>query len=45
LAVAEDAVERHWAEIHEIAQELLVRKTMTGREVKAFLEAPPRPSE
>jgi hypothetical protein len=37
--VAEDAVVLHWAEIGELAKELLVRKTMTGRETKAFLQA------
>ena len=37
--VAEDAVDMHWPEIQELAQELLVRKTMTGREVKAFIRA------
>ncbi len=33
------AVDLHWSEIHELAQELLNRKTMTGRETKAFLHA------
>jgi hypothetical protein len=37
--VAEDAVALHWSEIDELARELLVRKTMTGRETKAFLQA------
>jgi hypothetical protein len=37
--VAEDAVVLHWAEIGELAKELLVRKTMTGHETKAFLQA------
>lgn len=37
--VAEDAVALHWSEIGELAEELLVRKTMTGRETKAFLQA------
>jgi hypothetical protein len=37
--VAEEAVALHWAEIGELAAELLVRKTMTGRETKAFLQA------
>jgi len=37
--VAEDAVETHWVEIQELAQDLLVRRTMTGREVTAFLRA------
>lgn len=38
-AVAEDAVDDRWSEIHRLAQELLVRKTMSGRDTKAFLRA------
>ncbi len=38
-AVAEDAVALHWLEIDALAQELLARKTMTGREIRAFLQA------
>jgi hypothetical protein len=37
--VAEDAVTIHWSEIGALAQELLVRKKMTGREVREFLSA------
>jgi hypothetical protein len=37
--VADDAVRIHWPEIMELAQELLTRQKMTGREIKAFLQA------
>jgi len=37
--VAEDAVALHWPQIEEFAQELLVRKSMTGREARALLQA------
>jgi hypothetical protein len=37
--VAEDTVAFHWLPIEEFAQALLVRKTMTGREARALLQA------
>jgi hypothetical protein len=36
--VAEDAVALHWPEIGALAEELLVRKSMTGRETTVFLQ-------
>lgn len=37
--VADDAVRIHWSEIIELAGALLARRTMTGSEVVAFLQA------
>jgi hypothetical protein len=37
--VAEEAVATHWSDIDRLAQELLGRKRMTGRETEAFLWA------